>query len=99
MKMSGTKMVFLLCGLTIFLLPSHSFGESYECPKGKVVTGESTSTDLLSKCGTPHYVDKKMKDTDMIDLLGYKMDGGRRTSVVTFTLVNGKLAKISQDIR
>jgi hypothetical protein len=102
---SGIRVALLLCGLTIFLLPSQSFGESYRCPNGEIVTGESTYTDVLSRCGTPFFVDRKMKDYDVIDTLGYKMAGGKldtgsrrgRTSEIVFTLLNGRLTKIARD--
>ncbi len=96
-----------LCSVVIFLLPSYSLSDSCRCPNGEVVTGESTYTDVLSKCGTPFFVDRKMRGADVIDELAYKIEGGKidtasrrgRTSEVTFTLVNGKLVKIGRDLR
>jgi hypothetical protein len=104
--MSGTRMVVLIGCLMIFLLPSYSFGDSYQCQDGKVVTDESTFTDVLSKCGPPSFVDKKTDGADMIDVLSYRMgdrkldkDSGRRkTSMITFILVNSKVIKIKQEM-
>jgi hypothetical protein len=104
--MSGTRMAVLLGCLMIFLLPSYSFGDSYQCQGGKVVTDESTFTDVLSKCGPPSYVDKKTEGADMIDVLSYRIgdlkldkDSGRRkTSKVIFILVNSKVIKIRQEM-